>query len=117
MINEKTKHQKNLENLTNKIYKFLHGLSSPVINDIFGKRGNINNLRNFQPLYTTCIKNARSWTETVTHRGPQIQNLIPDKVKNVYFLENFKRKIKSGKAYSIHVQFVKQTFLQNIGFI
>ena len=90
--------QKNLENLTNKIYKFLHGLSSPVINDIFKKRGNINNLRNFQSLYTTCIKNARSWTETVTHRGPQIQNLISDKIKNVYSLENFKRKIKKRKG-------------------
>ena len=98
MINEKTKHQKNLENLTNKIYKFLHGLSSPVINDIFKKRGNINNLRNFQSLYTTCIKNARSWTETVTHRGPQIQDLISDKIKNVYSLENFKRKIKKRKG-------------------
>ena len=98
MINEKTKHQKNLENLTNKIYKFLHGLSSPVINDIFRKRGNINNLRNFQSLYTTCIKNARSWTETVTHRGPQIQDLISDKIKNVYSLENFKRKIKKRKG-------------------
>ena len=62
------------------IYKFLRGLSPPTMIDIFKVGGNICNLRNFESLYSTCKKTMRFGTETITYRGSQIWNLIPDSV-------------------------------------
>ena len=50
---EKTIHQKNLESLVKEIYKFLSGLSPPIMNGAFMIRNNKYNLRNFQCLYST----------------------------------------------------------------
>ena len=46
MMNEKTLHQKNLGCLAKETYKLLHGLSLPIMSNIFEVRGNIYNLRN-----------------------------------------------------------------------
>ena len=40
MTNEKTIYIKNLECLAKEIFKFLHGLSPPIMNDIFEVRCN-----------------------------------------------------------------------------
>ena len=116
MADQKTIHQKNLECLTKEIYKFLYGLFSPVINDIFEVRGNIYNLINFQSLYSVCIKTVRSGTEMVTYRSPQIWNLFSDDIENVSFLENFKREIKKWKDEKFPSGICKIN-LKNIGFI
>ena len=47
MTKEKTIHQNNLESLAKEIYKFLNGLSPPIMNDAFMIRNNKYNLRNF----------------------------------------------------------------------
>ena len=79
------------------------------MNYIFKVGGRICNLRNFQSLYSTCKKTVRFGTETITYRGPQIRNLIPDNIKNAPSLENFKREIKKCQAKGVHVGFVKHT--------
>ena len=65
MTNEKTIHKE--ARLTSKgNHKFLHGLSPPIMNNIFKVIVSINNLKNFQLLYSTCMKTVRFETETVT---------------------------------------------------
>ena len=103
-------HQKNIDCLAKQIYKFLHGLFPLTVNYIFKVGGNICNLRNFQSLYSTCKKSVRFGTVTITYRGPQIWNLIPDNIKNAFSLENFKREIKKWQARFVHVGFVKRTY-------
>ena len=71
------------ECLAKESYKFMHGLSLPIMNDIFKVRDNIYNRRNFQSFYSTRKKTVRFGTETVTSRGRWIWNLIPDNIKNV----------------------------------
>ena len=44
---EKTIHQNNLECLAKEIYKFLNGLSPPIMNSAFMRRNSNYNLRNF----------------------------------------------------------------------
>ena len=43
---------------------------------------------------TLLSKNLRFGTETVTYRVSLLRNLIPDKIRNVSSLKNFKREIK-----------------------
>ena len=77
MTKEKKIYQNNLESLAKEIYKFLNGLSPPIMHDAFMIRNNKYNLRNFQCLYSTNKRSAKYETETVTYRRPQIWNLQP----------------------------------------
>ena len=84
---EKTIHQNNLECLAKEIYKFLNGLSPPIMNGAFMIRNNNQNLRNFQGLYSTNKRTVKYWTEIIMYRGPQIWKLIPEKTKGNWRME------------------------------
>ena len=92
--NLKTIHQKNIEFLAIEIYKFQNGLSLPITSDILISRQNIFNLQKFQELSTSTKNIVKVGTETVTYRGPQLWNLIPDNIKSEPTLELFKKKIR-----------------------
>ena len=67
--NLKTIYQKNLEFLAIEIYKFQNGLSPSIMND------------KFQELSTSTKNTVNFGTETISYRGPQLRNLIPDNIK------------------------------------
>ena len=98
MTKEKTIYQNNLESLAKEIYKFLNGLSPPIMHDAFMIRNIKYNQRNFQCLYFTNKRTAKYGTETVTYRGPQIWNLVPEKTKNASFFDIFKKEIGKCKS-------------------
>ena len=105
--NLKTIHQENLEFLAIDIYKFQNGLSPPNMNYIFFSRQNICNLRKFQELSTSTKNTVNFGTETISYRGPQLWNLIPDNIKSEPTLELFKKKIRKWKCEPVHVECVK----------
>ena len=94
MTKEKIIHQNNLESLPKETYKFLNGMSPLVMNNVFMIRSNKYNLRNFQCLYSTNKKTIKYGTETVTYRGPQIWNLVPEHTKSSSLFEIFKKEIR-----------------------
>ena len=110
MTKEKTIHQNNLESLAKEIYKFLNGLSSLIMTGAFMIRNNKYNLRDFQYLYSTNKRTIKYGTETVTYRGPQICNLVPEKTKNESSFDILKRKLENGRVKSGHVEYVRVTF-------
>ena len=117
--NLKTIHQKNIEFLTIEIYKFQNGLSPPIMNDIFFSRQNIYNFRKFQDqeLSTSNVNSTMNFgTETISYRGPQLWNLIPDNLKSEPTLELFKKKIRKWECEPCPCRMCK-TYLQHIGFI
>ena len=89
---------KNLEFLAIEIYKFQNGLSLPIMNDIFFSRHNIHNLSKFQELFTLTKNTVNFGIETISDRGPQLWNLIPNNIKSEPTLELFKKKIKKWKC-------------------
>ena len=82
-----------MECLGKEICKFLNGLSPPIMNGAFMTRSNNCNLRDFQGLYSTNKRTVKYGTETVTYRGPQIWNLVPEKTKNTSSFDIFKKEI------------------------
>ena len=98
IINEKTIHQNNLECIGKEIYKFLNGLSPPIMNGAFMIRNNNYNLRNFQCLYSRNKRTVKYRTETVTYRGPQIWNLVTEKTKNASSFDIFTKEIGTWKV-------------------
>ena len=49
------------------------------MNDLVATRENNYNLRNFQELESSLRRTVKFGTETISYRGPQIWNLIPER--------------------------------------
>ena len=112
-IHESYMLSKNLECITKEIYKFHHGLAPPIMK-VFQIRENVYKLRNFQAFFFNNKEIVKFGTETVTYRGPQISNSIPENIKNVVSLEVSKRNLKSEKTKHGHVGFVKLTYKTSV---
>ena len=107
---------KNLQFLAIEICKFQNGLSLPIMNDIFFSRQIIYNLQKFWELSTSNKNTVNFGTKTISYRGPQLWNLIPDNIKSEPALELFKKKIRKWKCGPCTCRMC-ETYLQHIGFI
>ena len=94
--NEVSIHNKNTKTLLIEVYKNLNGLSPPIMLDLFTRRENIYNLRNFWEFYCEKKeKTIRCGTETVTYKAAQLWELLPYNIKNSPTLIEFKNRIKT----------------------
>ena len=113
---QKSIHQKNIESLAIEIYRFQTDLTSPIMSDLFVTRENNYNLRNFQELESSLRRTVKFETETISYRGPQIWNLIPERLRTLEKLNKFKKGIKSCKCDGCPCRMCK-TYIQCVGFI
>ena len=95
------------------VYRFLNGLSPPIIDDIFRLREHWYNLRNFRLLECHNVKTSIYGTETVTYKSSQLWNLIPPEIKNK---AQFKYGIKELICTNCHCRFCK-THITELVFI
>ena len=86
------------------------------MNGAFMIRNNGYNLRNFRCLYSTNKRTVKYATETVTYRGPQIWNLVPEKTKNASSFDIFKKEIRKWKGDKCPCRTCK-TYIQHAGLI
>ena len=98
------------------IYRFLNGLSSPIMDDIFRLRENRYNLRNFRLLECHNVKTSIYGTETVTYKSSQLWNLVPPEIKNKDSLAHFKYGIKKWICTNCPCRLCK-TYITELGFI
>ena len=76
------------------VYKYLNGLSPPIMKDIFKQRENIYNIRNFRPFFSHNLETNIYGTESVTYKSSQIWIIIPNEIKEAKSLIAFKHSIK-----------------------
>ena len=74
--------QKKIESLAIEIYKFQAGLTPTIMSDLFVARENNYNLRNFEELESSLRGTVKFETETISCRGPQIWNLIAERIRH-----------------------------------
>ena len=67
------------------VYKFLHGLSPPIMDDTYCLRENTYNLRTFRPIACRNVRTNIFRTETVTYKSSQLWNLVPSEFKHTVF--------------------------------
>ena len=72
-----TIHDRNIKILATGTYKFLQGLSSPLINNFFMKRSNNYSLRGNKVLTTRRLNLVRYGNETVSFLALKIWNILP----------------------------------------
>ena len=71
-------------------------------------RENNYNLKNFQELQSSFKQTVKFRTETISYKGPQIWNLISERLRELETLNKLKK--KNGIVMSVHVECAKHTF-------
>ena len=90
---------RNIKILATETYKFLQGLSPPLMNEIFVERNNNYSLRGNNVLTRQRVNSVRYGTETVSFLAPKIWDILPKDIKDSESLDIFK--IKNKKMDSI----------------
>ena len=114
--NSFTVHERNLQRLATEIYKAKHDLSPSFMKNIFNEKKNTYNLRQKPALKTSNVKTVYCGTETISYRAPQIWQIIPDDIKLVESIDEFKKKIKTWKPEGCMCRLCK-IYIPKLGFI
>ena len=93
--NSVTIHHRNVRILTIEIFKVLHGLSPPVLNEVLVERNCNYNLRGNNSLNRRRVNSVRYSTESVSFFAPKIWDIFSKEIKNSETLNAFKLKIKN----------------------
>ena len=116
MDNSFTVHHRNIQNLATELYKVKNNLSPNFMNSIFKSTENHYNLRNDKTFQTFNIRTVYYGSETLSYRGPQIWQIVPQDIKDSISIEDFKNKIKQWTPKDCKCRICK-TYIHNLGFI
>ena len=109
-------HHRNIESLATEIYKFLHGLSSSIMSQVFKLNSPLPyHLRNSNELYSRNLKTVIYGTETISFLAPKIWSVVPLDLKNSTSLMSFKTNIRKWKP-DCSCRLCKRYF-QHVGFV
>ena len=86
------------------------------MSDLFVTRENNYNLKNFQELEFSLKRTVKFGTEIISYRGPQIWNLIPERLRALETVNNLKKEIKKSKCDACPCRMCKN-YIQRVGFI
>ena len=86
-----TIHHRNIKILATEPYKFLKGLSPPLINEIFVERNNNYSLRGNNVLTRRRANSVRYGTETFSFLAPKIWEILQKDIKDSESLDIFKK--------------------------
>jgi len=116
LYQESTIHHNNIKTLMIEVYKFLNGLSPPIMKDIFKLRENSYNLRNFRPFVSHNVKTNIYGTESVTYKSSQLWNQIPNEIKKAKSLITFKKSIKEWSCNNCPCRLCK-LYIIDLGYV
>ena len=116
MANESTIHIRNLKFLLTGVYKFLNGLSPPIMNEVFQTNDNPYDLRNPRILASKHKSTIKYGINTIAFRGSQIWQNIPSEIRNSESLSLFKSNIKQIQSSPCHCK-ICRSFIANLGYI
>ena len=116
MSNKSTIHAKKIKVLMTEIYKFLNDLSPSIMNDTFQKQENYYFLRNPRSPVSKRKFTTTYGINTISFRGPQIWQDLPQDIKNSDSLNLFKSNIKRYVTLTCHCKLCK-SFIPCVGYI
>ena len=98
------------------MHKISNGLSTPLLKDIFPMNRNPYKIRqNFQ-FSRPQISTVHHETGSISNLGPKIWDLVPNNLKEICDIDEFKKAIKQWKPEDCPCRLWK-VFLQSVGFV
>ena len=85
--NDTTIHVKNIQKLMIQFYKYLNGLSAPIMKEAFTKRILKYNFRNCRQTLLPNPKTKKYGTNTVAYKASQLWSTLPMRYKNFLLLD------------------------------
>ena len=114
--NDICNHHRNIQALLIEVLKMQNGLAPPIMKSILNKRFNTYNIRNFQTFVTERKRAAWCGLENLGYRYPQLWSLLPESLKKMNSLSQFKRNIKHWICRDCPCRLCK-VYIQNLGFL
>ena len=87
-------HQRCKNSLLTKVYKYIHGLSPEIMNEVFSSRANIYNTQQFNVFETHIPTWNRCGLNSIRYKANQFWNLLSENLKSYPSLTLFKYEIK-----------------------
>ena len=110
-----TIHERNIQALAIELFKVINGISPEIMNDVFPLKESYDYCSKF-PFKTRNIRTVAYGTETLSFMGPKIWSLVPNELKEIKTLTEFKRKIKLWKVENCPCRICK-TYVAGLGFV
>ena len=107
---------KNIQKLIIEFYKYLYGLSAPMMKEVFTKRLLKYNLRNYRVTLLPNPKTQKYGTDTVVYNSAQLWSTLPTRYKHLPSLDLFKSEIKNW-CCSDYPCNICRIFIDGVGFI
>ena len=113
-----TIHQRNIQNLLIEMHKVKYKHGPMLLNDIF-KTSNfkLHALRSNKDFSRPKIKSTKYGEKSLANMGSIMWNLLPNNVKEIEDLAEFKLRVKSWKPEKCPCYLCKYYFLEGVGLI
>ena len=98
------------------IFKIKKGFAPPIMESILKGRNNTYNVRNFQEFETERKRTVYFGLETISYRSPQLWSLLPEHMRQLNSLDQFKRSVRQWVCNTCPCRLCK-VYLQNVGFL
>ena len=110
-------HMRNIQILATEMYKLINNLSPPIMNRVFKLNSDsIYNLRQILQFSKFLVKSVYHGTESISHLGSKIWNILPDHYKTIQNLDTFKIKITKWKPENCPCRICK-VYIDRVGFL
>ena len=116
MANESTIHIRNLKFLLTEVYKFLNGLSPPIMNEVFQTNDCPYDLRNPRILASKHKSTVKYGFNTIALKGAQVWQNISLEIRNSKSLSLSKFNIKQIQSLPCRCK-ICRSLIANVGYI
>ena len=110
-----TIHERNIQLLGIELFKVVNGLSPDIMHDVFPLKQSVR-YPTENIFETRNIHTVRYGTDSLSHLGPKIWSIIPNKIKEESTLISFTRKIKKWKPTLCPCRICK-IYIDKVGYI
>ena len=114
--NDTCNHHRNIQTLMIEIYKMKNNLNPAIMDNMFERRNNTYNLRNFQELATKRKITVKMGLETLNYRSQQLWSVLPENLRQINSLVQFKESVRKWICIDCPCRLFK-LYLPNIGFL
>ena len=108
-------HERNIQALGIELYKVVNGFSSKIMSSVFTLKDS-RRYPNENIFKTRNVRSLRNGTDFLSHLGPKIWAIIPERIKQLKSLILFSKEIKKWKPEKCPCRLCK-TFVRGLGYL